>query len=75
MRSSGPTFPTCPASRTQWSKVTQPKEDHHFYLKFVPGFDAPVHHHTADHYGVVVKGTMTLPVDAGFFRLYGLQIQ
>lgn len=35
----------------------------HFFLKFDKGFTAPEHHHTADHSGVVVAGTLTLTVD------------
>jgi len=35
----------------------------HFFLKFAPGFSAPMHHHSANHYGAVVSGTMVLTVD------------
>jgi quercetin dioxygenase-like cupin family protein len=35
----------------------------HFYLKFDKGFAAPEHHHTADHSGTVVAGTLVLTVD------------
>ena len=35
----------------------------HFFLKFDKGFAAPEHHHTADHYGTVISGTMILTVD------------
>jgi quercetin dioxygenase-like cupin family protein len=35
----------------------------HFFLKFAPGFSAPVHHHSANHYGTVVSGTVVLSVD------------
>ena len=35
----------------------------HFLLKFAPGFSAPVHHHTANHSGTVVTGTLLLTVD------------
>lgn len=35
----------------------------HFFIKFVPGFKAPLHHHTANHYGTVVSGTLALTVD------------
>ena len=35
----------------------------HFFLKFAPGFSAPVHHHSANHYGTVVSGTVVLIVD------------
>ena len=35
----------------------------HFFLKFAPGFSAPVHFHSANHYGTVVSGTVVLSVD------------
>jgi quercetin dioxygenase-like cupin family protein len=35
----------------------------HFFLKFAPGFSAPLHHHSANHYGTVVSGTVALTVD------------
>ncbi len=35
----------------------------HFLLKFASGFSAPLHHHSANHFGTVVAGTMTLTVD------------
>jgi len=35
----------------------------HFLVKFVGGFSAPVHHHTADHFATVVSGTLVLTVD------------
>jgi hypothetical protein len=34
----------------------------HFFLKFVGGFAAPLHHHTANHSGTVVAGTLILTV-------------
>ena len=36
------------------------KGPHHMMLKFTPGFAAPLHHHTTDHYGTVVSGTLVL---------------
>ena len=36
------------------------KGPHHSMLKFKAGFEAPVHHHTSDHYGTVVAGTLVL---------------
>ena len=36
------------------------KGPHHSMLKFKPGFEAPVHHHSTDHYGTVVSGTLVL---------------
>ena len=35
----------------------------HFFLKFVPGFAAPMHHHNADHYVTVLTGTLVLNID------------
>jgi hypothetical protein len=35
----------------------------HFFLKFVGGFAAPLHHHTVNHYVTVVAGTLLLTVD------------
>jgi quercetin dioxygenase-like cupin family protein len=34
----------------------------HFFLKFAGGFKAPLHHHTANHSGTVVAGTLVLTV-------------
>jgi quercetin dioxygenase-like cupin family protein len=31
-----------------------------FFVKLPSGFDVPLHHHTADHFVVVVSGTMVL---------------
>lgn len=41
----------------------------HFFLKFAPGFSAPVHHHTANHYVTVVSGTLVLTVDGTEHKL------
>jgi quercetin dioxygenase-like cupin family protein len=41
----------------------------HFYLKFDKGFTAGEHHHTADHSGTVVAGTLILTVDGKENRL------
>jgi quercetin dioxygenase-like cupin family protein len=35
----------------------------HFFLKFDAGFAAPLHHHTANHSGTVVAGTLVLTVE------------
>jgi len=35
----------------------------HFFLKFTGGFAAPLHHHSANHSGTVVAGTLALTVD------------
>jgi hypothetical protein len=36
------------------------KGPHHSMLKFAGGFAAPLHHHTTNHYGTVVAGTLVL---------------
>lgn len=41
----------------------------HFYLKFDKGFTAGEHHHTPDHSGTVVAGTLILTVDGKETRL------
>ena len=41
----------------------------HFFIKFEPGFKAPVHHHTANHFVNVVSGTLVLVVDGNETRL------
>lgn len=35
----------------------------HFMIRFTGGFAAPLHHHSSDHYGTVVAGTLALTVD------------
>ena len=45
------------------------KGAHHSMLKFAGGFAAPVHHHSADHYGTVVSGTLVLVVDGKEYKL------
>lgn len=35
----------------------------HFYLKFDKGTDVGAHHHTADHAGTIVAGTLLVTVD------------
>ena len=32
----------------------------HFYLKYAPGFAAPVHHHSPHHYAATVSGNLVL---------------
>lgn len=41
----------------------------HFFLKFSGGFSAPVHHHSANHFGTVVSGTLLLTVDGNEQKL------
>jgi quercetin dioxygenase-like cupin family protein len=53
----------------------------HFFLKFAPGFSAPLHHHSSDHYVTVVSGTLLLTVDGkqhklpagSYFSIFGKQ--
>jgi mannose-6-phosphate isomerase-like protein (cupin superfamily) len=65
-----------PAPEIKWSDVPNmagvqiapidgapDKGPSHFFLKFTGGFAAPVHHHTANHSGTVVSGTLVLIVD------------
>jgi quercetin dioxygenase-like cupin family protein len=35
----------------------------HFFIKLPAGFSAALHHHTSDHYGMVVSGNMVFNVD------------
>ena len=71
-----------PASEVKWSKVPDAegvqvgvlqgdpgKGRSHFLLKFAPGFSAPLHHHSADHYVTVVSGTLVLEVDGKEHKL------
>lgn len=39
------------------------KGPHHSMLKFKDGFAAPLHHHSSNHFGTVVSGTLVLTVD------------
>ena len=32
----------------------------HFFLKYAAGFVAPLHHHSPDHHGAIVSGTLVL---------------
>lgn len=41
----------------------------HLMLKFDPGFAAPLHHHTANHSGTVVAGTLVLTVEGKDVKL------
>ena len=65
-----------PASDVKWSDVAgfsglkmavldgdPAKGPHHSMLRFTGGFAAPLHHHSSDHYGTVVAGTLVLTVD------------
>lgn len=41
----------------------------HFFMKFAPGFAAPLHHHNADHHVTVVAGTLVLNIDGKDVKL------
>lgn len=41
-----------------WGDAT--KGEHGAFMKLPAGFEAPMHHHTADHHAVVVSGTVIL---------------
>ena len=71
-----PTVTMTPAADLKWADVPGVTGVHiavgdgdpskgasHFFLKFDKGFAAPEHHHSADHYGTVVAGTLILTVD------------
>lgn len=45
------------------------KGPNHSFAKFEPGFSAPMHHHTADHFGTVITGTVIFTVDGVEHRL------
>ena len=52
-----PGFPGVQMAAAQGDPAKGP---HHMMLKFTGGFSAPLHHHTTDHYGTVVAGTLVL---------------
>jgi quercetin dioxygenase-like cupin family protein len=71
-----------PAAEVKWNEVPgmtgiqiaavegdPSKGPSHFLLKFAAGFAAPLHHHTANHFGTVVSGTLVLSVDGKEQRL------
>jgi len=41
----------------------------HFFIKFTPGFAAPLHHHNTDHYVAVQTGTLVLNIDGKDVKL------
>ncbi len=41
----------------------------HFYLKYDRGFDGGLHHHTSDHGGYILSGTVIITVDGKETRL------
>ena len=61
-----PGFPGLQMAAVQGDPAKGP---HHSMLKFKSGFEAPVHHHSADHYGTVVTGTLVLISDGREVRL------
>jgi quercetin dioxygenase-like cupin family protein len=72
----GATAVFAPAADLKWTDVPEfpgvklapaqgdpAKGASHFFIKFAPGFSAPEHHHTANHYVTVLAGTLVLKVD------------
>lgn len=70
------------AKDVQWKDVTEfpgvqmaaiegdpTKGASHMMMKFKPGFSAPMHHHSANHFVTVVAGTMILTYDGMEHRL------
>lgn len=55
--------PNAPGVQTATVEGDATKGPHHFFLKFPAGFEVGAHHHTADHYGTMIKGTLVLTVD------------
>jgi quercetin dioxygenase-like cupin family protein len=55
-----PGFPGVKLAAVQGDPAKGP---HHAMIKFTPGFAAPMHHHSADHFVTVVTGTVVLTVD------------
>ena len=45
------------------------KGPHHSMQKLPGGFSVPLHHHSSDHYAVVIAGTMVFTVDGKETRL------
>jgi quercetin dioxygenase-like cupin family protein len=71
-----------PASELQWKDVPgmrgvqtarvdgdPSRGPSHFFTKLAGGHAAPLHHHTADHFGTVVAGTLVLIVDGTEHKL------
>src|SRR5688500_14203465 len=61
--------PGFPGVSTSTIEGDATKGAHHAFMKFAPGFSAPLHHHTADHFVTVVSGTLILTVDGKEHRL------
>lgn len=45
------------------------KGAHHSMIRFTGGFAAPLHHHSSDHSGTVLAGTLVLTIDGKENRL------
>jgi quercetin dioxygenase-like cupin family protein len=61
-----------PSRKGAWMAVVEgdPKQGpSHFFLKYEKGFDGGNHHHTSDHGGYVLSGTVFLTVDGKETRL------
>jgi quercetin dioxygenase-like cupin family protein len=70
-----------PAADLQWTNAgapgvsTAPAEGNmakgasHFFLKYDGGFASPNHHHTPDHFGTLITGTLVLTSEGAEHRL------
>jgi quercetin dioxygenase-like cupin family protein len=71
-----------PAADVKWSDVPgmtgvqvaavdgdPSKGPSHFFLKFVGGFAAPLHHHSSNHFVTVVSGTLVITIDGTDHKL------
>jgi quercetin dioxygenase-like cupin family protein len=61
--------PDFPGVKTAALEGDPAKGPAHFLIKLADGFAAPLHHHSADHFGTVVSGTLLLTVDGQETRL------
>ena len=46
-----------------WASEFDAKTWSHFFLKYAAGLEAPMHHHSPDHFGTIISGTMILTAD------------
>jgi quercetin dioxygenase-like cupin family protein len=62
-------LPDFPGVKMAVAEGDPAKGPSHIFIKFEPGFTAPRHHHTSDHYVTVVSGTLVLTTPEGERRL------
>ncbi|MBL8521277.1 MAG: cupin domain-containing protein [Betaproteobacteria bacterium] len=55
--------PDFPGLRMAVAAGDPSKAASHFFIKFPPGFSAPIHHHNANHSVVVMAGNLVLNID------------